>query len=159
SIVQAVQCGVDLGDQLALAVAGAKLDGAVGFRGGAVGEIGGVLGLVLEGLEGFLGLLEGVLPPGQGAGAGKSPLALIHERLFVGRPVVLVLLVGGPIAVDGMQAVMAISIVPVGLVAVQTVTIVAVYAVLPLLILHLTPPYSNEPPCSRGELIVARPWP
>ena len=32
--------GIDLGDELALAVAGAKLDGPVGFGGGAVGKVG-----------------------------------------------------------------------------------------------------------------------
>ena len=45
---------VDLGDQLALAVAGAQLDGAVGFGRGAVGEVGVVLVLVLQVLQGFL---------------------------------------------------------------------------------------------------------
>ena len=32
SVVETVQCSIDLVDQLALAVAGAELDGPVGFR-------------------------------------------------------------------------------------------------------------------------------
>src|SRR6202166_4879398 len=39
-VVDALQRRVDLGDQLALPVAGAQLDGAVGLGGCAVGEIG-----------------------------------------------------------------------------------------------------------------------
>ena len=54
--------GVDLGDQLALAVAGAQLDGAVGLRGGAVGEIGMVLVLVLEVLQRLARFLAGCRP-------------------------------------------------------------------------------------------------
>ena len=38
-VVDALQRGVDLGDQLALAVAGAQFDGAVGLGRGAVGQI------------------------------------------------------------------------------------------------------------------------
>ena len=83
--------GVDLGDQLALAVAGAQLDRAVGLRGGAVGEVGMILVLVLEMLQRLLGLLEDVLPPVEQLLAEILPLALVHERLFVGRPIVLVL--------------------------------------------------------------------
>src|SRR5438874_7914318 len=55
AVVDAEERGVDLGDQLALAVARAQLDRAVGLRGGAVGEIGMVLVLVLEVLERLLG--------------------------------------------------------------------------------------------------------
>ena len=47
-----LQRSVDLGDQLALAVAGAQLEGAVGFRRGAVGEVGLVLALFLQVLQG-----------------------------------------------------------------------------------------------------------
>ena len=62
AVVDAAQRGVDLGDQLALAVAGAQLDGPVGFRGGAVGEIGMVDVLVLQLLQRVLGLFAGCLP-------------------------------------------------------------------------------------------------
>src|SRR5437660_444556 len=49
AVLDALQRGVDLGDQLALAVAGAQLDGAVGFRGGAVGQVRVVDVLLLQG--------------------------------------------------------------------------------------------------------------
>src|SRR5580704_4190277 len=51
AVFDPLQRRVDLGDQLALAVAGAQFDGPVGLRGGAVGEVGVVLALVLEMLK------------------------------------------------------------------------------------------------------------
>ena len=89
AVVDARQRGVDLGDQLALPVAGAQLDGPVGLRGGAVGEIRMILVLGLEMRQRLLGLLEDVLSPDQSASAEVLALPLAHERLFVGRPVVL----------------------------------------------------------------------
>src|SRR3982074_8226 len=47
-----------------------------------------VLVLILGGLEGLLGLLQDVFPPGQQLIAEILPLAVIHERLFFSRPVV-----------------------------------------------------------------------
>src|SRR5580692_7387795 len=75
---------VNLGDQLALPVASTQLDGPVGLRGGAVGEVGMVLALVLEMLQRLLGLLEDVLAPVEQLQPEILPLALVHERLFVG---------------------------------------------------------------------------
>src|SRR5258705_2487143 len=46
-VVDALQRRVDLGDQLALAVPGAQLNRAGGLRGGAVGEIGRIVGVFL----------------------------------------------------------------------------------------------------------------
>src|SRR5580698_7004910 len=51
-VVDALQRRVDLGDQLALPVASAQFDGAVGFGRSAVGEIGMVDVLFLERLQG-----------------------------------------------------------------------------------------------------------
>src|SRR5258707_10847200 len=51
AVLDALQRRVDLGDQLALPVAGAQFDRAVGFRGGAVGEIGMIDVLFLQGLQ------------------------------------------------------------------------------------------------------------
>src|ERR1041385_5638076 len=67
----------------------AQLDRPVGFRGGAVGEVGMVLVLVLQVLQGIARLLEDFLPPSEQALAEVVPLALVHEWLFVGRPVVI----------------------------------------------------------------------
>ena len=81
------QRGIDLGDELALAVAGAQFDGPVGLRGGAVGEVGMVLVVVLEMLQRLLGFLEDVLAPVEQLHAEILPLALIHERFPVRRTV------------------------------------------------------------------------
>src|SRR6185312_2175426 len=89
AVVDAGQSLVDLGDQLALAVARAQLDRAVGLGRGAVGEVGMVLVLFLKMLEGLLGFLQDVLAPGQQFRAKVFALALIHERLLVGGPIAL----------------------------------------------------------------------
>src|SRR4029079_9617397 len=87
AVVDAAKRFVDLGDQLALAVAGAKLNGPVSFGGGPIGEIGMVLVLFLEVQERFLSLFEDLLFPAQQSGAEIVTLALVHKRLFIGRPV------------------------------------------------------------------------
>ena len=79
--------GVDLGDQLALAVAGAQLDRAVGLRRGAVGEIGVILVLVLQVLQRVARLFQDVVLPDEQLGAEIVALPLIHEGFFVGGPV------------------------------------------------------------------------
>src|SRR5580658_5009314 len=86
AVLDARQRCVDLGDQLALPVAGAQLDGPIGLRGSAVGEVGMILALILEMLQRLLGLLEDVLAPIEQLQAEILPLALVHERLFVGGP-------------------------------------------------------------------------
>src|SRR5580704_18143835 len=91
SVVEPLQGGFDLGDQLALAVARTQLDGAIGFRRRAVGEIGMILILVLQVLQRFPRLLEDLLLPGDEPLAEILPLAVAHERLFLRRPVILVL--------------------------------------------------------------------
>src|SRR5262245_12924301 len=91
AVFNSVQCSINFGNQLALAVAGPQLDGAVGFRGGAVGQVRMVLVLILKVLERLLGLFQDVFPPRQELAAEVVPLPLIHERLFVGRPIILVL--------------------------------------------------------------------
>jgi hypothetical protein len=58
AVLDALDRGVDLGDQLALPVAGAQLDRAVGLRGGAVGQIRVVLVLVLQVLQRVARLLR-----------------------------------------------------------------------------------------------------
>jgi len=78
--------GVDLGDQLALAVAGAQFDGAVGFRGGAVREIGMIDVLFLQGLQRDPRFAQDFVLPCQQLTAKIIALAVVHERLFsVGR--------------------------------------------------------------------------
>src|ERR1700732_2561574 len=89
--LEPLQGGLDLGEQLALPVAGTQLDRPVGLRGGAVGEVGMILVLVLKMLQRLLRLLENVVLPRQQLVAKILALALVHEWLFVGRSIVLVL--------------------------------------------------------------------
>jgi len=82
-------------------LSGAQLDRPVGLRGGAVGEVGVILILVLEMLQRLLGLFqEFLLPLGQLL-AEVFPLALVHERLVLGRTVVLVGQTGVPVLAGG----------------------------------------------------------
>src|SRR5262249_28529139 len=80
--------------QLALPVARPQFDRPVGFRGGPIGKIGMVLVLVLQVLQRFPGLAQDVLAPCQESLAEVLPLAVVHEWLFVGRPVILFFLPG-----------------------------------------------------------------
>src|SRR5215469_10577953 len=108
-VLDALQRGVDLGDQLALAVAGAKLDGAVGLGRRPIGEIGVVHILLLQGLQGELRFLEDLVLPVQELDAKIFALTLIHERLFFGRSVVLQLFQGQPICTHWRRAFAAAS--------------------------------------------------
>src|SRR5262245_21262478 len=94
AILDSLQRSIDLGNQLALTVAGAQLDRPVGLRRGAIGEVGVVLVLLLEMLKGLACLLQDVLSPRQQLGAEILPLTLVHEGFFVRRPVIFVFLPG-----------------------------------------------------------------
>src|SRR5665213_2196029 len=96
-VVDTLQRRVDLGDQLALAVAGAKFDRAVGFRGGAVGKIGMIDVLFLERLQGDARLPQNLILPRQQLGAKIVALAVVHERLFFGGSIIFQLFHGQPI--------------------------------------------------------------
>src|ERR1700686_5915669 len=98
-VLDALQRGIDLGDQLALAVAGAQLDRTVGLRGGAVGEVGMVKVLFLQGLQRDPRFAQSLVLPRQKLGAKIVALAVVHERLFFGGSVVLQLFQGQPISV------------------------------------------------------------
>src|SRR6267154_1753241 len=97
AVVDALQRRVDLGDQLALAVAGAQLDRAVGFRGCAVGEIGMIDVLFLQGLQRDPRFPQYLVLPRQQLGAKIIALAVVHERLFFGGSIILQLFQGWPI--------------------------------------------------------------
>ncbi len=64
AVIEPGERRLDLGDQLALAVAGAQLDRAVGFGGGAVGQVGMILVFRLEVRQRLLRLLQDILAPG-----------------------------------------------------------------------------------------------
>src|SRR5262245_42858362 len=97
-VLDSLQRRVDLGDQLALAVAGAQLNGAVGLRGGAVGQIRMIDVLLLQRLQGELRLAQNLVFPGQELGPEILLLPVVHKRLFFRRPVVLQLFQGQPIS-------------------------------------------------------------
>src|SRR6478672_10265922 len=89
ALLKAGKGGVDLGNQLALPVAGAKLERPLGLGARPVGDI-GVLGrFVLQVLERLLGRAEDLLAPSEQLAPEIGALPLIHERLIVGRPIVL----------------------------------------------------------------------
>src|SRR5262249_12745311 len=96
-VLDTLQCSVDLGDQLALAVPGAKFDGAVGLRGGPVREIGMIDVLFLQGLQRQLRFAQDLVLPGQELRAKILALTLVHERLFFGGSIILQLFQGQPI--------------------------------------------------------------
>src|SRR6185437_7481458 len=79
---------VDFGNELALAIARSQFDGAIRFRRRAVGQIGMILVFFLKVQQRFLGLLEDVFPPGEQLDAKILALPLVHERLFVRRPII-----------------------------------------------------------------------
>jgi hypothetical protein len=87
AVVDAGDRLVDLGDQLALAVARAQFDRAIGLRRRPVGDVGMIDVLVLKLLKRALRLLQNVFLPGEELGAEIFALPLIHERLFFRRPV------------------------------------------------------------------------
>src|SRR5438105_1077645 len=96
-VLDALQGCVDLGDQLALAVAGAQFDGTVGLRRGAVGEIGMIDVLFLQRLQRDSRFPQDLVLPGQKLGAKIVALAVVHERLFFGGSIILQLFQGQPI--------------------------------------------------------------
>ena len=87
AIVDTLERGVDLGDQLALPVPRAQLERTIAFRAGPIGHIGMVLALFLQVLEGFAALAEDVVLPCVELGPEILPLPRVHERLVVTGPV------------------------------------------------------------------------
>src|SRR5713101_3810882 len=83
-VVDALQRRVDLGDQLALPVAGAQFDRAVGLGRCAIGEIGMIDVLFLQGLQGDPRFAQDLVLPRQELGTKIIALAIVHERLFFG---------------------------------------------------------------------------
>src|SRR3954447_7804293 len=99
-VLDTLERGVDLGDQLALAVAGAEFDGTVGFGRCPIGEIGVVHVLLLQSLQRELGLFEDLILPGEELQTEVLLLPVVHERLFFGRSVVFQLFQGRPICLS-----------------------------------------------------------
>src|SRR5262245_36102044 len=80
TVVQPGDGRVDLGDQLALAIAGPQFERTLGFRGGAVGDVGVLRRIVVKMLKRLLGRTENFIPPNEQLPAEIGALALAHER-------------------------------------------------------------------------------
>src|SRR5665213_2183016 len=108
-----------------------------------------VLVLILQVLQGILGLFQDVVAPDRKLLTKILPLPLVHERLFFGRPVDLALVLGRSVGrMDAVVAVLvaiAMAVVPVVAIAVAVMsvmtvgTVVAIYAIDRVLILHFDP--------------------
>jgi hypothetical protein len=96
-VIDALQRRVDLGDQLALAVASAQFDGAVGLGRCAIGKVRMIDVLFLQRLQGELRFLENLVLPRQQFRAEIFALAVVHERLFFRGSIVFQLFQGQPI--------------------------------------------------------------
>src|SRR5665213_477700 len=96
-VVDALQCRVDLGDQLALAVAGAQFDRAIGFGRCAIGKVRMIDVLFLQRLQRDPRFPQDLVLPRQQLGAKIIALAVVHERLFFGGSIVFQLFQGLPI--------------------------------------------------------------
>jgi hypothetical protein len=90
AVIDAGESRVDLGDQLALAVAGAEFDGPIRFRRGPIGEIGVILIFALQGRESFLSLFENIAFPADEFTPEILPLPFIHEGLVFCRSITLI---------------------------------------------------------------------
>src|SRR5262245_12962681 len=86
ALVDPLQRGVDLGDQLALAVARAQLDRAVGLRGSPVRVVRMIVAFRLERLESLPAFGQNLFPPDRQFRSKIVALTLIHERFALGRP-------------------------------------------------------------------------
>src|SRR5262245_64743570 len=83
AVLEAGERGINLSDQLALAVARAQLDRAVGLRRRAVGKIGVILVLGLKMSQRFFGLLEDLLLPIDELLADIIPLSIVRVMIIV----------------------------------------------------------------------------
>src|SRR5262249_16604944 len=87
-LLEATKRGVDLRDQLAPAVPRPKLEGAVGAPGGPIRQIGMLAFLGLQIGDGLARLFQNLSLPAQELAPEIFALALVHEGLVLGRPVI-----------------------------------------------------------------------
>src|SRR6476620_4091479 len=88
ALVETGKGRVDLGNQLALAVTGAKLERPLGLRACPVGDIGVLSRCSLQVRERLFGRAEDLVAPSDQLAPEIGPLALVHERLIIGGPIV-----------------------------------------------------------------------
>src|SRR6476646_5681920 len=87
ALLDARQGGVDLGDQLALAVAGPELECAVGLGSGPVCEVRVLSGVLDQNVQRLAILTNDLFLPRNQLVAKIDPVTLVHERLVLGRAV------------------------------------------------------------------------
>src|SRR5262249_15389147 len=73
--------------QLALAVAGAQLQRPIRLRGGPVGDVGVLSGILVQHMQGLAVLADDLFLPGDQLVAEIELVPLVHERLGLGRAV------------------------------------------------------------------------
>src|SRR5690606_27457003 len=88
AFADALKRGVDLGDQLALTVAGAQLDGAVGFGRCTIGEIGKIGVLLLKNFQRLARFAQYIVLPGNELAAEIGFLPLVHEGFVLSRDII-----------------------------------------------------------------------
>jgi hypothetical protein len=89
AVVESRDRGVDLGDQLALPVPCSELERPLGLGGGAVGDVGVLLRIIVEMLQRLFSGTQNLVAPGYQLVAEIGPLALAHERLVVRWPIIV----------------------------------------------------------------------
>src|SRR5690606_27822863 len=88
-ILDPLECRVDLGDQLALPVAGAQFERPVAFRRGPIGHVGMVGAFFLEIFQCLAAFAEDFLLPGVELLAEIFALTRVHEILVLGGTIVV----------------------------------------------------------------------
>src|SRR5579883_1661709 len=88
AVLDAHQGGIDLGDQLALAIARAQLDRPLGLERSAIGDVGLREALFFEVLKRLRRFRQELGPPAQQLLAEIFELQRVHELLFIGRSIV-----------------------------------------------------------------------
>ncbi len=89
TVLDPAQRRIDLGNKLALAVAGAQLKRAVGFFAGAVRHIGDVTGAVLQALDSVTAVFKKIVLPGNQFAPKIFKLALVHKWFVFSRTVIV----------------------------------------------------------------------
>lgn len=92
AFVDPAQRGIDLGDELALTVAGAQFERPIGFTGRPIRDIRLSQRFVLKGFEGIVRLAKDIVFPGQELLAKIFELIWIHKRLCIAGPVIVAIL-------------------------------------------------------------------
>src|SRR5262245_21519491 len=84
AFLEARQGGIDLGNQLALAIPRPQLEGPVGFRGGTIGEVGVLRGILVQHLQRLPILPDNLLLPSHQLVAEVGLVPFVHKGFVLG---------------------------------------------------------------------------